>query len=702
MAVQLLSVPIRKFIRDKGWDRLRPIQEAVIPYIFNTGMHVMIASGTASGKTEAAFLPILSVTDFRSQGVKVLYVSPLKALINDQFERMEEICRYLNIPVTRWHGDAARSAKNSLLTKPSGVLLITPESLEFLLARKLDAVPVLFSGLKFVVIDEIHAFLGKERGFQLQSILYRLKSTIVNQFRIIGLSATMGNYEAAKSFAGEKENTVVIADTFRKEIYTDIKYFPGQHEFFPPEMIPDLYEEIAGHKALVFFTGRSEVEAAAVKLKQFSSGEIYFAHHSSVDKSIREYAENFAKRSGDQSFSICATTTLELGIDIGELDKIILVNNANNVTSSMQRAGRSGREEGKNPHLVFYATDSWNLLQALACRELLKEGNLEMPGCDHIPYDILIHQILSMLCGSFSIKRNELIQLLSDNFSFKKISEDEIQEILDHLLKIKLLETSGKEIVIGYKGEHLVNTPEFFSVFYKDEQFKVKCGTTYIGEMPLNRMIYGGRNIFLAGMIWKIVHVSKTKKLVEVIPAEDGERPLFYGERPDVSHLIRSKMLEVIYCQEDFGLSDGKTIDCLNELRCNFGRVKIFAPETERPVVEEDDRYCFYSFAGSAVNRTLSLLFRNFGILHIYREESSSFVLSAPVERLEYSIGEMKPALENPDSILLNFLRQQPSVINFSKWGRYLPDRFKVSILKTRYFDTEETKRFLNKLKLMW
>src|ERR1041385_5483630 len=191
MSFDLLSEPIRKYVRDKRWEELRPIQNASIVKISTTDNNYILISKTASGKTEAAFLPILSKVNFNQQGVQVLYISPLIALINDQFVRVEELCKYLDVRITKWHGESKRSLKDQLLKDPSGVVLITPESLESMFVNKLFNIKLLFASLKYVVVDEIHSFIGTDRGTQLMSILYRLQEHCSNQFILIGLSATV-------------------------------------------------------------------------------------------------------------------------------------------------------------------------------------------------------------------------------------------------------------------------------------------------------------------------------------------------------------------------------------------------------------------------------------------------------------------------------------------------------------------------------
>ncbi len=248
-AFNLLSEPIRKYIRDKKWESLRPIQEASVQRIISTDHNYILISRTASGKTEAAFLPILSKVNFKEPGVKVLYISPLIALINDQFLRVESLCEYLDVPVTKWHGEASKGAKERLLKNPEGIVLITPESLEAMFVNKPYHIHHLFSALEYIVIDEIHAFLGSDRGTHLRSLLSRLQKVNIKKFSIVGLSATVSDvnqYIELKEFLGDTSRTKVIRDTTPKPISAVFKYFPGSVEELPLALLKDLYTRNQG------------------------------------------------------------------------------------------------------------------------------------------------------------------------------------------------------------------------------------------------------------------------------------------------------------------------------------------------------------------------------------------------------------------------------------------------------------------------
>lgn len=339
---RLLSEPIRKYIAEQNWSELRPIQDAAIQRILTTTDNYILSAKTASGKTEAAFLPILTDVDFSESGVQVLYVSPLIALINDQFKRIEELCEHLDIMITKWHGEASQSAKKKLIKNPNGIVLITPESLEAMFCNRSHEIPHLFSNLKYVVIDEIHYFDGTNRGVQLNSLLYRIQKRANANFRLIGLSATIGDLESIKKFGGRPLETKVLKDSSSKPTRVSFKYFENKGgNNYNLDLIKDLFKEVYNNKVLIFPNSRGKVEEITHYLLKISKqGNLhtnFFAHHSSVDKSLREYIENFAKTNTYSPFSICCTSTLELGIDIGSVDKVVQIDSTFNIASLVQR-----------------------------------------------------------------------------------------------------------------------------------------------------------------------------------------------------------------------------------------------------------------------------------------------------------------------------------------------------------------------------
>lgn len=705
MAFQLLSEPIRKYIRDKGWEQLRPIQTAAITRILASDENYILASRTASGKTEAAFLPILSKIDFKESGVQVLYVSPLIALINDQFYRIEELCQNLDISVTKWHGEANKTLKDKLLKQPNGVVLITPESLEAMFVNKPYFVKQLFSNLKYVVIDEIHSFIGTDRGVQLKSIIARLQKINNHSFSVIGLSATIGDYDEAKGFTGDSSKTKVLLDRTAKEIQVLFRYFKGEGDELPLDLLKDLYIETKDNKVLIFPNSRGRAEEVAVKLKKISDRvkghPYYFSHHSSVDREVREYVEHFAKNNFRLNFCIACTSTLELGIDIGSVDEVVQIDATHSIASLIQRVGRSGRKEGERSNLYLYATNKWSLLQSIACWLLYKEGFIEPPQKKERPYDILVHQALSITKGHSGIKLTELIHQLKTNASFSNIELNEIEEILDYLIETDLLEKLQNEVIIGVTGERVVNSREFYSVFKVEEAYKVVNSGQKIGEIPFSPQIIEDENILLSAKIWKIVFVDHQSKKIEVIPTKDGKKPLFFGSGAVIHQKIREKIFEILYDRIDYDFLDQPSCDEILVLRKDFSIFNIKDITIERPLLVSEKYLTFFSFTGTSINRTIRLLLKIVGINHRYDEESSTFELEETEESFTKQWKALAALLDNIDLHITTHFRENPSLLSFSKWGIYLPEDYQVKLIKNTYFDIEGTRNYLTSTHLI-
>jgi len=702
MSFDLLSEPIRKFIRDKGWEQLRPIQTAAIIKILASDDNFILASRTASGKTEAAFLPILSKVDFKQPGVQILYISPLIALINDQFYRIEELCKYLDITVTKWHGEANKTLKDRLIKQPNGIVLITPESLEAMFVNKPFNIKQLFSNLKYIVIDEIHSFIGTDRGIQLKSILSRLQSVNSKTFSIVGLSATIGDYNEAKRFTGNELKTKVLLDRTAKDINVVFRFFENHKADLPLELLKDLYIETKDNKVLIFPNDRGRAEEVAVKLKKISSRvkghSNYFSHHSSVDKEVREYVEYFAKNNQRQNFCISCTSTLELGIDIGTVDEVVQIDATHSISSLIQRVGRSGRKEGESSNLYLYATTNWNLLQSIACWLLYQEGFIEPPQKNEKPYDILLHQALSIAKGHSGILLAELAKQLKDNSAFNQIEVFEIEQILNHLIEIDLLEKLQSEVIIGIEGEKIVNSRDFYSVFKTEENFKVVNAGNTVGEIPFSPQIVEDENILLSAKIWKIKYVDHKAKKIEVIPANDGKKPMFFGGSADIHPKIREKMFEILFSDVTFDFLDQASSDELETMRKEFSVFNIKDLEKERPLLMTDLHAQFFTFTGTRINRTLQILFNITGVKCTMDAISSSFYINPLNENITKKLSNLLYSLTEIDSHIHETLQTNPGILSFSKWGKYLPESFQSQLLKDKYFDIPGTKEYLSRM----
>ena len=359
----LLDKRIQRWIWDSGWDELKDIQEQSIPLILAAQKDVILAAATASGKTEAAFLPILTRMLQEPEIGSVLYISPLKALINDQFGRLELLCEKLEIPVTPWHGDSGVTKKKKFLQSQKGVVLITPESLEAMLMLRGHQIPNIFEKLRYIIIDELHAFMGSERGKQLQSQMHRLDVTLKRTTPRIALSATLGDMKKAGEFLRPKSPVmaeIVESKSDARELKISVKGYEGDELAYAfPLIAEDLFQKVRGNNNLVFPNSRQKVEFLADKLREQSEKQRveneFFPHHGNLSKEIREETEA-ALKSKKPVTAIC-TTTLELGIDIGDVKTVGQIGCSPSVASLRQRLGRSGRRKGEPAILRGYVIE---------------------------------------------------------------------------------------------------------------------------------------------------------------------------------------------------------------------------------------------------------------------------------------------------------------------------------------------------------
>lgn len=701
----LLSEPIRRYINDKRWASFRPIQSAAIKRIMGTEDNYILVSRTASGKTEAAFLPILSKVNFKEPGVQVLYVSPLIALINDQFVRVEDLCRYMDVSITRWHGEANQAAKKKLLKQPEGVLLITPESIESLFTNHPEHANALFSRLKFIVIDEIHTFLGSDRGMHLRSLLSRINDLAAEKKpRIIGLSATVGDYDEPKRFTGDPANTKVLIDPTAKGINARFKYIQQDAEY-TPAFIEELYDQVKDNKVLIFPNTRGNAEEIAVKLKRMSERKkghpYFFSHHSAVDKELREYVEEFAKTNKRNNFCIACTSTLELGIDIGTVETVIQIDATHSIASLIQRVGRSGRREGFESQLLLYATEHWSTLQSFACWELFKEQFVEPVYSPEKPYDLLFHQTLSILKETNGLSRQTLLQKLQHNPVFSRFSTSEADFLLDYMIKSEYIEDLRRELIVGVEGEKLTTSRDFYSMFMSAVMLKVIHAGVAIGELELTPWLAVDDNILLAARIWKIADIDMKAKKVFVIPTNDGKKPVFTSGSGDVHLRIRQKMMELLNTDLNRDEADDSAIDSVNEIRLLFKDFKLDHLSSVRPAIVKHQEIDIYTFTGTRINETLFFLIRTLHISADLDDRRSKIILRDTGINLHELVDNLRHQLLNIKAHVRTLFDNEEDGFRLSKWGVYLPVELKVEYVLHTSFDIPGTTAFLEGLRLV-
>lgn len=576
---------IQDYIYRSGWTSLRGVQNAAGEAIFGTDDNVLLTASTASGKTEAAFFPILTLLDEEpSRTVGVLYIAPLKALINDQFGRLDELCEEAGIRVTRWHGDVAQTRKRKLLREPSGILQITPESLESLLINKYMEIPALFGDLRFIVIDEIHSLLRGDRGMQTFCLIERLCRLAGCRPRRVGLSATIGNPEAAGKFlaAGSGRDTIIPKFDGGKEVWrlsmehffnsgpqadegkTIVEETPDTEsptDSAPKEADPGMgyiFEHTRGKKCLIFTNSREECESVCQHLRQYCEAnhepDRFLIHHGNLSASYRESAEQEMK--DDSSLmSICATATLELGIDVGRLERAFHIDAPFTVSGFLQRMGRTGRrgdpsemwfvmrEEHPEARAMMPEMIPWYLIQGIALVQLyIEERFVEPPKTERYPYSLLYHQTMSTLASCGEITPAELASRVLTLSCFQRISQDDYRCLLLHLLeKDHIVRTENGGLIVGLTGERIVNNYKFYAVFQENVEYTVRTGSEQLGTIVKPPPV--GDKIAIAGRVWIVEEVDHQRHEVYCTLVK-GNIPAYFG---DCAGDIHTRILERMY-----------------------------------------------------------------------------------------------------------------------------------------------------------
>lgn len=691
----LLRKEIRQYIYDEDWDSLRGIQEASIKHVHDTENNLILAAPTASGKTEAAFLPAInSIKDWAS-GLKIVYISPLIALINDQFRRIYELCGYMDIPVTSWHGEASRAKKNKLLKKPRGILLITPESIEAMLSLRPGEAKGLFRGTEWIIVDEIHSFLENNRGIQLRSLIERIELYMEKEPRFIGMSATLNreDYKKVKNFFISDRVTDVLLDSSQNPLEATKSYYKSNMKRESREALEEMYDYSQRESMLIFPNSRGEVERLAVGLsklgRQRGSDTRYFAHHSSVSKDMRLNAEEFAKSSRGKLFTICCTSTLELGMDIGSVDSIVQYNAPHSVASLAQRLGRSGRTTRKNI-LHFIATDEWSLLQGLAALSLYEEGLVDRFDYIIKPYDVLAHQIISILLENTGMPVKNLKNINKNFRCWQDIEDDEYFELLEYLIKRNYIEILENEAITGIETEKLLRGSDFFTHFETENNFSVYNSQRKIGEIPLSPGVQTGVNIFLAAQIWKITDIELKSKKIYVNRAVDGNPPIFLGNGANVTNEIRNRM-KVILENENYWIYYNENIkEALSKLSKENLRYEKFQ------WVEKNDKFGIRTFQGTKINRTLQLLLNMLDDRANYKLDDRETFISGP--NIRKDINRVIERKFTEDEIFL-YLRDNPGIVesylSSNKYRMLLPDNLKIKYVVNNKLDLEGVKSYL-------
>ena len=575
-----LDERVRKWMFMQGWSDLREIQKRAITPILSREKDVVISASTAAGKTEAFFLPACSSIAETKDGFGILYVSPLKALINDQFRRLEPLCCLLDLGITPWHGDISQTKKNKAREDPCGILLTTPESLESLLIRNPGWMRFAFSNIAYIAIDEFHAFIGTERGHHLLSLLNRLEHLLDRLFSPIprvALSATLGDESKIPSALRPSQNLgcVIIGDD--KKSFTVRIQVRGYREPETPEesatelVCHDLYKFCRGGSHLVFANSRQRTELISVFLRDLCERNTvpneFFPHHSSLSKELREDLESRLQKEELPTTAVC-TMTLELGIDIGKVNSVIQVTAPHSVSSLRQRLGRSGRRNAPAILRMLISERELNkesniidrlrieLVQSLAMIRLLIANNWFEPADTRLLHcSTLVHQILAVVAQWGGIRADQLFYLLCRSGPFQNVTSHYFKLLLSHLGSEELLtQISGGELTLGLAGERIVNHYSFYAVFHTPEEYRLLSGEETLGFIPVTSFILPGLHIIFGGRRWKVESLDSNKKIVHVTPTKGGKPPGFGGQGMSIHDAVRQEMFKV-YAEGDYRIS---------------------------------------------------------------------------------------------------------------------------------------------------
>jgi len=643
-AFERLHKTIQNILWDMKWTQLFGFQVEAINAWFDKKVDILLMANTASGKTEAAFLPILSeLAEDKAEGsIRVIYIGPLKALINDQFQRLEELCRRSDIPVHRWHGDVGTNRKKQLIKNPAGILLITPESMESLLMRKGRDGNRLFRKLDAIVIDEVHVFIDSERGRQLASQINRIDAIRKSSPRVrrVGLSATIGDENLAGQWlSGDDENQpVIIKSTKSNDVELLLKTFieepatinkpqqPKQSDNTESDGLFSVAEHILKNffnkTNLVFCNRKKDVETLADILTNL------LVHHGSLSKQLREDVESELK-SGRPCTAICSST-LELGIDVGDVDSVGQVGPPHSVNALKQRIGRSGRRENKPSRLFMYVPVAKcndksslpdqlypELIQAIALVELMigqdGEGSwVEPPEKSIEDYSTLIQQILSLIVERGGIDAKEMYQLLRSENTFGDITVKGFTQLLRDLGASDLIEqTQSGEIILGLAGERLTSYYDFYAAFDTPSSYQVISNSGPIGTVEGSFGFYQpGQFMLLGGKRWRIASIDEDRKSIFVDSARGKKLVQWYGGSGNIHKRIRGKMQEILQDTEIPAWLEDNSKRVLGWARNTFQEVGL----NNRYIISDGKNLHIFTWTGSRGHNAVNMIFKAAGV----------------------------------------------------------------------------------------
>ncbi|OAT14931.1 ATP-dependent helicase [Buttiauxella noackiae ATCC 51607] len=724
-AYDRLDPRVRKWVYKQGWPDLRPLQKSAIPAILARDRDVLISAGTAAGKTEAFFLPACSAVADITSGFGIVYISPLKALINDQYRRLESLGEALDMPVTPWHGDILQSKKKKARTSPSGILLITPESLESLLINSSGWLKQAFSPVAYIVIDEFHAFIGTERGMQLLSLLNRIDHVLsrhANPIPRVALSATLGELDKVPELLRPDKLLpceTVTDDSSKATLQVQVKGYmesvseEGEEPQNSAEkhVCADIFRLCRGDSHLVFANSRRRTESIAATLSDMCEEHIvpneFFPHHGSLARELRETLEARLQKGNLPTTAIC-TMTLELGIDIGKVQSVIQVTPPHSVSSLRQRMGRSGRRDSPSVLRMLITEDELTatssivdqlrlqMVQSMAMiRLMISQRWFEPADTCQMHYSTLLHQILAITAQWGGVRADQLWSQLCQTGPFRNVELTDFKSLLKHMGACGLLtQLASGEMVIGAEGEKLTNHYTFYAVFNTPEEFRIVTGSRTLGTVPIDSPLLPEQHIIFGGRRWKVTEIEVEKKVIYVEATKGGQPPKFSGGGMSVHDVVRQEML-AIYRENDYRIAvgnqrvdyaDAAARNLFAEGRDNFQRFNL---QNTHFIASGQHCYVLPWMGDKVVNTMTALLLRSGFKANSYAgviEVGDSIVASVQQALKEILLSglpsEFELAADVPDKYL-------------DKYDEYLPESLLAKGYGAKAFDVEGTRTWL-------
>ncbi|QEG24774.1 DEAD/DEAH box helicase [Mariniblastus fucicola] len=678
-------------VNSLGWRDLRPFQKDVIPQVLDK-KNLIVLAPTAGGKTEASFFPIASrMLTEEWEPLSVLYICPIKALLNNLNDRLQYYCGLLGRRAELWHGDVKASARKKILKEPPDILLTTPESIEVMLVSQSVDHQRMFKNVRAVIVDEIHAFAGDDRGWHLLSVLSRVCKIAENDVQRLGLSATVGNPD-------------VLVDWLCSDS-------PGPREVYKPPpsqdggdadvqldyvgsadnaalMLSRLYR---GEKRLVFTDSRARAEEISTNLRsrQIST----FVTHSSLSQDERRQAEQaFAER---DDCVIVATSVLELGVDVGDLDRVVQIDSPSTVASFLQRMGRTGRRSGSRRNCLFLTTRSEALVQATALIDLWSDGYVEPVEPPALPYHILAQQVMATALQKRGIGKSKWFESVAGVPGYDQMSEEARQEIFDWMLQREILAEDSGIVWLGQEGESTFgrrNFMDLFSVFTSPPVFKILQGRRELGTVDISTFLSredGPRVLLLGGRAWRVTHLNWNRRTAFVEAVELRGRSRWQGDGQGLGYRFCQQIQQVLAMDDDRSFWSDRARERIGEIRQNYP----WLDHENTVVVPATGGYEWWTFAGKRANLAMA------GILSAILQERCTaddlmirWATSSNLDAMEQAIHQLKEMeLADIEPLI------DDQAIEGLKFSECLPHHRAIELLQARLNDRDAVQLTLAK-----